>query len=90
MQRAEPADVKLRLASKGKSQPRRHDLGRWDVRVVAVKRSTHIIGLKVEELLGLMIGAGQTQRTGHLWKVAVVGHADKPRQKQLPGQQGGA
>src|ERR1035441_1228942 len=94
MQTAEPPDVKVLLVPAGAHEPRRqpcrHELRRGDMRVVAGRLSAYIIGLKVDKLLGLIIRSGQTQRTGHLRKVAVVGHADKPRQEQLPGQDGGA
>ena len=94
MQRAEPADVEVCLVAEDKlqrrSQPRRHDLRRRDMRVVAGSRPPLIVGFKVGKLLGLMIRAFQTQRAGHFGEVAVVGHADESRQEQLPDQDSGA
>ena len=60
------------------------------MRVIAGSGPAHIDGLKIFEFLGLTIRAFQTQWTGHLRKVAVVGHADESRQEQLPGQDSGA
>src|ERR1017187_1969391 len=90
MQCAQPADIESGRAAPGflhrRRQPRQPNLRRRRLRNIVVLRTPHVLGLEKEEVVSAVIRPADTQWSGDLAKVAVVGHADEARQKELPRQ----